>query len=77
VPEITRGFRGDESRAQGEDVLGSSLSHPLYRALVVKAAGRRPDTRALYLAQKKVDVALGRTGTTIQIPGAAPGRRTI
>lgn len=70
-------FRRDESRAQGEDGVGASLSHPEYRALVVRAAGPRPDTRALYLAQKKVDAALGRAGASIEIPGAAPGRRTV
>jgi hypothetical protein len=70
-------FRSDESRAQGEDDLGSSMPHGEYRALVLRAAGREPDTRALYLAQRKVDEALGRAGTTIEIPGASPGRRTI
>jgi hypothetical protein len=70
-------YRSDESRAQGEDTLGSTLTHGEYRALVVRAAGRSPSTRSLYLAQRKVDAALGRSGTTIQIPGSAPGRRTI
>jgi len=75
--EITRRFKRDEAGAQGEDTLGASLSHPEYRALVVRAAGQRPDTRALYLAQKKVDAALGKSGTAVGIPGARPGRRTI
>jgi hypothetical protein len=77
MTKITSRWRSDESRAQGEDVLGGTLSHPEYRALVVRAAGRLPDTRAFYLAQRKVDASLGKAGTTIQIPGASPGRRTI
>lgn len=70
-------FRRDESRAQGEDTLGDSVPHAEYRALVVRAAGRDPSTRALYLAQRRVDAALGRAGTSVEVPGAAPGRRTI
>jgi hypothetical protein len=77
MPTITNRFRRDESRAQGEDTLGDSLPHPEYRALVMRAAGKNPNTRSLYLAQSKVDAALGRAGTTIGIPGASPGRRTI
>jgi hypothetical protein len=77
MTKITREFRSDEARAQGEDTLGDSMPHGEYRALVVRAAGRNPTTRALYLAQARVDAALGKSGTTIQIPGAAPGRRTI
>jgi hypothetical protein len=69
--------QSDESRAQDEDTLGGALCHPEYRALVVRAAGKNPSTKALYLAQSKVDAALGRAGTSIQIPGASPGRRTI
>jgi hypothetical protein len=77
MPAISEEFRSDEARAQGEDTLGSSIPHEEYRALVVRAAGRKPTTRALYLAQARVDASLGKSGTTIQIPGASPGRRTI
>jgi hypothetical protein len=77
MPKITGRFRSDEQRAQGEDTLGSSLPHPQYRALVMRAAGRNPSTKKLYLAQARVDASLGKSGTTIQIPGASPGRRTI
>jgi hypothetical protein len=70
-------WRSDESRAQGEDSVGDSMPHGEYRALVVRAAGRKPTTRDFYLAQARVDAALGKSGTTIQIPGASPGRRTI
>jgi hypothetical protein len=77
MTSITTRFRRDESRAQGEDGVGDSMPHGEYRALVVRTAGRRPSTRDLYLAQARVDAALGRAGTTIAIPGARPGRRTI
>jgi hypothetical protein len=80
MPAITKRFSRDESRAQGEDTLGASLSHPEYRSIVMRESlrsGRRPSTRDLYLAQRRVDASLGKSSTTIQIPGAAPGRRTI
>jgi hypothetical protein len=77
MPTITSRFRRDEARAQGEDTLGDSLPHPEYRALVMRAAGKNPNTKSLYLAQAKVDAALGKAGATISIPGASPGRRTI
>lgn len=76
-------FTRDEDRAQAEeagDTLGDSLSHPEYRALVVREAqrtSRNPDTRAMFLAKRKVDRAIGRSGTKIYIPGATPGRRTV
>lgn len=77
MASITRRFQSDESRAQGEDTLGDSMSHPEYRALVMRVAGRNPSTKALYLAQAKVNASLGKAGTTIQIPGAGPRRRTV
>jgi hypothetical protein len=77
MAELTKKFRSDESRAQGEDTLGDSMPHGEYRALVVRAAGKNPTTKSLYLAQARVDAALGKLGTTIQVPGAQPGRRTI
>jgi len=61
--------------------IGSALSHSKYRKVVLKQAlreshGRRPSTRDLYQAKKKVDKTLGNVGVRIQIPGAAPGRIT-
>lgn len=73
-------FTRDEDRAQGEDTLGDTLSHPEYRALVMRDALRRsknPDTKTMYLAKQSVDRSLGRVGTGIMIPGAMPGRRTV
>ena len=80
MPTIRSRFRRDESLAQGEDTLGDSLSHPEYRALVVKEAlksGKKPGSRTFFEAQKKVDAALGRLGASIEIPGALPRRRTV
>jgi hypothetical protein len=80
VQEITGRWRSDESRAQGEDSLGGTLSHAEYRALVVREAsksGKKPDAKTFYLSQRRVDAALGKSGTTIEIPGASPGRRTL
>jgi hypothetical protein len=68
-------FTRDEDRAQGED-----LPHPEYRALVMREAlraGRDPDTRAMYLAKRRVDQSLERSGAKIYIPGARPRRRTV
>ena len=64
------------------DFVGETLSHNEYRALVLdqaikKAGGNRPDTRHLFAAKKAVDSALGRSGTSIYIPGAGPARRTV
>jgi hypothetical protein len=64
------------------DLMGGALSHNEYRALVLnqaikKAGGGRPDTRHLFAAKKAVDSALGRSGTSIYIPGAGPARRTV
>jgi len=77
-------FTRDEDRAQaeeaGSDTLGDSLSHPEYRALVVREAlraSRNPDTKAMYLAKQRVDQSLGRSGTSIYIPGAQPRRKTV
>ncbi len=80
MPTIRSKFRRDELLAQGEDTLGSSLSHSEYRALVMREArrsGKNPNSRAYFEAQKKVDAALGKAGASIEIPGAQPGRRTI
>lgn len=79
-------FTRDEDRAQaeeagfGEDTLGDSLSHPEYRALVVREAlktSRNPDTKTMYLAKQLVDRSLGRSGTSVYVPGARPRRRTV
>ena len=74
--QVASSFRRDEVAAQAED----TLSHPEYRALVVREARRSrraPSSRDFYLAQKKVDAALGKLGAAIEIPGALPGRRTL
>ena len=39
--------------------------------------GNRPGTKHLFAAKKAVDSALGRSGTSIYIPGAGPARRTV
>ena len=73
-------FTRDEDRAQVEDTLGDSLSHPEYRVLVMREAlkaSSRPDTKAMYLAKQRVDQSLGRSGTSIYIPGARPRRKTV
>ena len=64
------------------DFVGETLSHNEYRALVLdqaikKAGGNRPGTKHLFAAKKAVDSALGRSGTSIYIPGAGPARRTV
>ena len=64
------------------DFVGEALSHNEYRALVLdqaikKAGGNRPGTKHLFAAKKAVDGALGRSGTSIYIPGAGPARRTV
>jgi hypothetical protein len=76
LPKFTR----DEDRAQHEDSGGDSLSHPEYRAMVMREAlksSSKPDTRTMYLAKQRVDQSLGRSGTTIYIPGARPRRKTV
>jgi len=75
-------FVTDEDRAQGEDSLGSSLSHTEYRVLILtetakNTRGKKPSTKDFVEAKRKVDSALGRNKTRIKIPGAQPGRRTI
>ena len=80
MPEITSRFRRDEQGDQSEDSLGESLSHPEYRALVIREARRSsgtPDSRTMYTAQRKVDASLGKRGASVEIPGALPGRRTV
>jgi len=67
---------------QGVTLLGSSLSHAEYRALVLteamkSARDKKPSTKNFVEAKRKVDLALGRNKTRIKIPGARPGRRTI
>ncbi len=76
--QILGEFVGDEARADQES--GCGLSHPEYRALVLKRAlkaGPRPGTRAMFLAKRDVDRAMENAGVSVQVPGAMPGRRTI
>lgn len=75
-------FVRDEVRAQGEDCSGDALSHNEYRAAIVKqavknAAGKKPETKHFFAAKLAVDRTLGNSNTSIFIPGAAPGRRTV
>jgi len=78
-------FVADEARAERENRVsgcGDSLPHGEYRALVMNqaiknAGGKSPTTKHLFAAKKAVDSALGKSGTGIYIPGAAPRRRTV
>ena len=76
-------FVRDEVRAQGEDCSsGDALSHNEYRAAIVKqavknAAGKKPETKHFFAAKLAVDREIGKSGTSIFIPGAKPGRRTV
>jgi hypothetical protein len=77
-------FVRDEVRAQGEDCssMGDALSHNEYRAAIVKqavknAAGKKPETKHFFAAKLAVDREIGKSGTSIFIPGAKPGRRTV
>jgi hypothetical protein len=77
-------FVRDEVRAQGEDCssMGDALSHNEYRALVIKqavknASGKKPETKHFFAAKVAVDRSLGKSGVSIFIPGAKPGRRTV
>lgn len=80
--------RAAMTRVRGTSVMGSafvggaSVPHEKYRATVMKrasklAGGKAPETRHFFLAKKAVDGALKQRGIKIQLPGAAPGRRTV
>lgn len=63
-------------------VLGEEISHDAYRASVLHnarrlARGGAPGTKHIFMAEKLVKGKLRRNGIDIQIPGAAPGRRTL
>lgn len=75
--EILGRFTGDDERAERESCCG--LSHPEYRALVMRRALKAPGspgTRKMFKAKRDVDLALARAGVAVTIPGARPGRRT-
>jgi len=68
-------------RRRRSRVSGAALPHDLYRAAVwqraqkLKKAGQ-PQARALFIAQKSVDRDMSRSGVSVAIPGARPGRIT-
>lgn len=69
-------------RTHGGSVMGEEISHDAYRASVIHnarrlAGGRAPETKHIFMAEKMVKGTLGRRGIAINVPGAAPGRRTI
>lgn len=68
----------------GTSCMGGEISvpHDKYRALIMKqasklAGGKQPATKHFFVAKKAVDGALKENGISIQLPGAAPGRRTL
>jgi hypothetical protein len=66
----------------GAAVCGNAIPHDNYRVAVMKAAvksaqGKRPSTKDYFAAKSAVDKVIGKSGITIYMPGAKPGRRTI
>ena len=66
----------------GGSIVGNAIPHDNYRVAVMKAAvksanGRRPTTKDYFAAKSAVDKVIGKSGITIYMPGAKPGRRTI
>ena len=66
----------------GAAVCGNAIPHDNYRVAVMKAAvksagGGRPSTKDYFAAKAAVDKVIGKSGITIYMPGAKPGRRTI
>ena len=67
------------SRSSG---MGNSIPHDNYRVAVMKAAvksanGGRPSTKDYFAAKAAVDKVIGKSGISVYMPGAKPGRRTI
>jgi hypothetical protein len=62
-------------------VLEGAISHDAYRASVLhnarRLAGGSPQTKDIFKAEKMVKNKLNRSGISVQIPGASPGRRTL
>jgi hypothetical protein len=63
-------------------VVGNAIPHENYRVAVMKAAvksagGGQPSTQDYFKAKAAVDKVIGKSGITIYMPGAKPGRRTI
>lgn len=63
-------------------VVGKAIPHENYRVAVMKAAvksagGGQPTTKDFFKAKTAVDKVIGKSGITIYMPGAKPGRRTI
>jgi len=66
----------------GSSIVGNAIPHENYRVAVMKAAvksagGGRPSTKDYFTAKAAVDKVIGKSGITIYMPGAKPGRRTI
>jgi hypothetical protein len=66
----------------GCSFIGNAIPHENYRVAVMKAAvksagGGRPTTKDYFQAKAAVDRVIGKSGITIYMPGAKPGRRTI
>ena len=66
----------------GGSFVGNAIPHDNYRVAVMKAAvksagGGRPSTKDYFKAKSVVDKVIGKSGITIYMPGAKPGRRTI
>jgi hypothetical protein len=76
-----RAERAAFRRTRKGSMMGGEISHDGYRAAVLRQANRlakgQPQTKHLFLAEKMVKGKLGRHGIRINVPGAAPGRRTI
>lgn len=82
VDEEIAADQEDRGIISGSDMGGKSIPHENYRVAVMKAAlkssgGKRPTTRDYFKAKATVDQVIGKSGITIYMPGAMPGRRTI
>ena len=69
-------------RRGSSTVVGNAIPHENYRVAVMKAAvksagGGQPTTKDFFKAKAAVDKVIGKSGITIYMPGAKPGRRTI
>ena len=74
--------REDRGIVGGSFVGGNAIPHENYRVAVMKAAvksanGTKPSTKDFFKAKAAVDKVIGKSGITIYMPGAQPGRRTI
>jgi hypothetical protein len=82
VDEEIAAEQEDRGIVSGSNCGGKSIPHENYRVAVMKAAlkssgGKRPSTKDYFQAKAAVDQTIGKSGITIYMPGAKPGRRTI